>query len=165
MKKAIKMCAVLVGVVLFLLMFGSATMLAKADTNSEPVQVDETEAGEEVNTKGIYTSLSISLNGGDGKVWTTVRNDFTLFPSTVFVIVQLYSSYTYCEDYRDMTLVTATSTTDLNMGESIVAEASTGGEQKYWLGRMRYKVDNKDWEERTVGVGLYSAEGEFLGIL
>ena len=165
MKKAIKMCAVLVGVVLFLLMFGSATMLAKADTNSEPVQVDETEAGEEVNTKGIYTSLSISLNGGDSKVWTTVRNDFTLFPSTVFVIVQLYSSYTYCEDYRDMTLVTATSTTDLNMGESIVAEASTGGEQKYWLGRMRYKVDNKDWEERTVGVGLYSAEGEFLGIL
>lgn len=165
MKKAIKMCAVLVGVVLFLLMFGSATMLAKADTNSEPVQVDETEAVEEVNTKGIYTSLSISLNGGDGKVWTTVRNDFTLFPSTVFVIVQLYSSYTYCEDYRDMTLVTATSTTDLNMGESIVAEASTGGEQKYWLGRMRYKVDNKDWEERTVGVGLYSAEGEFLGIL
>ena len=165
MKKAIKMCAVLVGVVLFLLMFGSATMLAKADTNSEPVQVDETEAGEEVNTKGIYTSLSISLNGGDGKVWTTVRNDVTLFPSTVFVIVQLYSSYTYCEDYRDMTLVTATSTTDLNMGESIVAEASTGGEQKYWLGRMRYKVDNKDWEERTVGVGLYSAEGEFLGIL
>lgn len=165
MKKAIKMCAVLVGVVLFLLMFGSATMLAKADTNSELVQVDETEAVEEVNTKGIYTSLSISLNGGDSKVWTTVRNDFTLFPSTVFVIVQLYSSYTYCEDYRDMTLVTATSTTDLNMGESIVAEASTGGEQKYWLGRMRYKVDNKDWEERTVGVGLYSAEGEFLGIL
>lgn len=115
--------------------------------------------------RGIYTSLSITLNGGDGKVWVTVRNDLTILPSTVYVIVQLYSSYDYAEDVNEMTLVCSNSSLDLNMGQSIIAEAYTNGEQRYWMGRMRYKIDNKEWEEKTVGPGVYNGNGDFVGIL
>lgn len=113
----------------------------------------------------LLTNLEISLNGGNGEVWATVKNKFTLFPSTVYVIVQLYVSDVYCEDYKEMTLVVANSTTDLDMGHTIEARASTEGKQRYWMGRMRYKIDGNSWEERTAGVGLYSGTGEFLGIL
>ena len=54
---------------------------------------------------------------------------------------------------------------DLNMGETIVAEASTGGVQQYWQGRMRCKIDNKAWEVRDTGTYLYSADGTFLDII
>lgn len=123
----------------------------------------ETVLSKEDSTR-LLTNLEIALNGGDGEVWTTVKNKFTLFPSTVYVIVQLYVSDVYCEDYKDMTLVASNSTMDLDLGKTIEARASTGGKQCYWMGRMRYKIDGDPWDERTVGVGLYSATGEFLGI-
>ena len=125
---------------------------------------DANKTEEEISTRGIFTSLSISLNGGNGKVWTKVKNDVTIFPSTVLVIVELYCSDDYQEKYENMTLVQRKSTEDLNMGDTIVAEGFTGGKQKYWQGRARYKVDNKGWEELNTGTGLYSADGEFLGI-
>lgn len=108
-------------------------------------------------------SLSISLNGGDGKVWATVRNDFSLFFPTVGVIVELYSSSTYCESYTDMELVSINSITDLNIYKTIVASASTDGVQKYWQGRMRYKINGGDWKEKSTGTGLYDGNGNFLG--
>lgn len=40
----------------------------------------------DVEPYGLFTSLSISINGGNGKVWATVKNDFTLFPATVIVV-------------------------------------------------------------------------------
>lgn len=138
---------------------------AYADTCYEDETNLEMFSSQEVQPNGLYTSLSISINGGDGKVWVTVKNDLTIFPSTVYVIVQLFSSETYCEDYNDMTLAAANSTLDLNMGKSIVAQANTAGQQKYWIGRMRYRVDAGSWKEKTVGPALYDAEGNFLGIL
>ena len=107
----------------------------------------------------------MSIQGGNGKIWTTVKNDITIFPATVYVIVELYVSPTYQEKHEDMTLIAVNSTMDLNMGETITAEASTGGVQQYWQGRMRYKVDNKAWEVRDTGTYLYSADGTFLDII
>ncbi len=112
-----------------------------------------------------FTFLSISLNGGDGKVWATAKNDFTLFSSTICVIVQLYSSTTYQEKYTDMTLEYSNSSLNLTKGNTTVAETLTNGEQKYWIGRMRYKVDGNNWREETVGPLLYSEDGNFLGLL
>ena len=152
-------------VILMLLVCNNLSYSAYAEVNNHILTNNSEVVDNEKQSSRLFTSLSISLNGGDGKVWTTVKNDFTLFPSTVLVIVQLYSSYTYCESYTEMTLVSENSTTDLNMGETIIAESSTGGEQKYWMGRMRYKIDGKSWEERTVGVLKYSAAGDYIGIL
>ena len=114
------------------------------------------------STRGIYTSLSLSINGGNGKVWATVKNDVTIFPSTVLVIVELYSSETFQESYTNMTLESKVQIDDLNLGKTITAEASTGGVQKYWHARTRYKVDNGAWKEMKTGICLYAADGTFI---
>lgn len=111
------------------------------------------------------TTLSLTINSGDGKVWATVKNDFTLFPSTVIVIVQLYSSETYAESYTEMTLVSQNSIDDLNIGKTVKTEAETGGVEKFWLARMRYKINNASWASRDTGACRISASGEFLGFI
>ncbi len=122
---------------------------------------DNTEAEED--TRGIYTYLSLSINGGDGKVWATVKNDITIFPSTVYVTVELYASDVYCSSYTDMELVTVNSVNDLNIGQTVTAQAETGGKKRYWLGRMRYKVDSGAWKSGDTGIVLYDADGTYLG--
>lgn len=114
---------------------------------------------------GVTTSLSLSINSGDGKVWATVKNDFTLLPSTVVVIVQLYSSDTYAESYTEMELVCMNSIADLDMGKTISTEAETGGVEKFWLARMRYKIDSNVWQSRQTGACKISGDGEFLGYI
>ena len=136
--------------------------MATASAEASPV-VENYDADK--STRGIYTSLSLSLNGGESKVWATVKNDLTIFPSDVYVIVELYASSTYQEYYTNMELVSTNYTVDLNMGETIKAEANTGGAQKYWHARMRYKVDNGSWKEETTGTMKYSADGTFLGLI
>ena len=113
----------------------------------------------------LFAHLTLSISGGDGRgnIYATVKNEFTLFPSTVVVIVQLYSSDTYAESYEQMTLVSANSTSDLDMGNTITTEASTGGVEKFWLARMRYKIDNGSWEYRQTAACRISGSGEFLG--
>lgn len=112
--------------------------------------------------RGLYTSLSLSINCGDGKVWATAKNDFTLFPSTVYVYVELYSSDTYIEDYGNMRLNARTSIPDLNMGNSITATYYTYGRQQYWVARMHYKIDNKAWEEKVTNPILVDGDGNLV---
>lgn len=136
--------------------------------NAEEIKTENNDfqySSEDISTRGIYTALSLSINGEDGRIWATAKNDITIFPATVLVIVELYSSDVYYESHTDMELVCRNSTTDLNMGDTIVADGETGGVQKYWQGRMRYKVDNGSWKEETTGTVLYSADGTFLGIV
>lgn len=114
---------------------------------------------------GLFVNMSISLNGGDGQVWATAKNDFELFSSTVKVIVQLYSSAEYEENYLNMDLVSANSILDLDKGKTVGTYGLTEGKQLYWIGRMRYKVDNKDWVEKIVGPLLYDGNGNFVDIL
>lgn len=120
---------------------------------------------EQIEPYGLTTSLSLSLNGGNGKVWATVRNDLTVFSSTVIVIVQLYSSDTYAESYTEMELVCMDAIGDLDMGQSITTEAETGGVEKFWLARMRFKIDGSSWSSRQTGACRISGDGEFLGYI
>lgn len=146
-----------------LLCVPNKNLTAFANEQSELYEIDANDFAD-VEPRLLET-LSIALYGGDGKVWVTVKNDFTLFPSTVYVIVQLYSSSTYTESYEDMELVAVNSTLDLDMGHTITATASTNGKQMYWMGRLRYKVGSGDWKKEVLsGPGLFSASGEFLGL-
>ena len=111
------------------------------------------------------TNLSLTLKGGDGFVSAIAKNEFTLFPSTVYVIVELYCSETEPSGYEEMTLIAKVSQVDLNMGNTTEARAGTGGVQKYWMGRMRYKIDGNNWDERVTPIGLFSAEGESITIV
>lgn len=117
---------------------------------------------EEADTRGIYTSLSLSMDGGSGCVWATAKNDLTIFPSTVRVTVELYCSDVYYASYENMTLAASNSISDLNMGESITVNCSTGGKQKYWQGRMVYKIDNKAPESKVTMVMIFDANGNFI---
>lgn len=132
--------------------------------SDDKAQQNEKTSVASVDSVDLFAALSLSLNGGDGKVWATVRNDFTLFPSTVSVVVQLFCSLNYTEDYHDMECVAMNSTEDLDQGNMISAESGTNGEQKYWIGRLRWNEDYGEWKDKTVGPLLYSAEGEFLGV-
>lgn len=131
-----------------------AATYASADTG------DGEENGEA--TPYLFTSLSLSIDGGNGQVWATARNDFTLFPSTVIVIVELYSSTTYYESFTNMDLVSKNNIDDLNIYQSISTYASTGGVQKYWQARMRYKIDSGSWEQRTTGTLTFDANGNYI---
>lgn len=134
---------------------------ASADTGTDESYVAE-EGDEGINPR-LFTSLSLAINCGDGKVWATVKNDFTLFPSTVIVIVMLYSSDTYAESFEYMDYVCANVSNDLDMGNTLTVESPTGGEEKFWLARMRYKINNDDWESKQTTACRISADGEFLG--
>ena len=50
-----------------------------------------------IEARGILTSLTLSTGGGNGSVWASVKNNFTLFPSVIIVYLELYSSYEYTE--------------------------------------------------------------------
>lgn len=160
----VTVCAIMMLFVVCFAMAPAAAASADADAEEQIVQSEGVQ-GEEVVPYGWFTNLSISINGGNGKVWTTVRNDFTLFPAVVTVVIQLYVSDTYQEDYHNMTIAAQDEIADLDMGKSITVEASTNGKDLYWIGRMRYDLDGRGWDERTVGPAHYSASGEYLGVL
>lgn len=131
----------------------------KADTD---LPTDETETESGVELYGLFTSLTLSIDGGNGEIWADVYNSITIFPAVVYVIVQLYSSDTYQESYQNMNLVSANSINDLNMGQTLTTRVSTNGEQKYWKARMYYRMDSKDWVEKVTKTMLFSADGMYL---
>ena len=140
-------------------------MAASTETEIEGSAKMNASYNAQINPQGLFTSLSLSIKGENSRIKVTAKNDITIFSSTVYVIVELYCSLEYHEKFEDMTLVAISSTMDLDMGQTIVAEASTGGVEQYWQGRMRYQIDSKAWEERNTGTVKYSATGEPLGIL
>lgn len=145
--------------------FGLKPLIARADNVSEIPEEWETEQtaeGGEAVPYGIFTSLDLALDCGNGEVWATVTNTFTLFPAVVRVVVQLYCSDTYQENHSTMTLVCRNSIDDLNMNQSIETRASTNGEQKYWKARMYYKVDAKDWKENETVCALIDGDGVYV---
>lgn len=155
-------------IIVFILLFISNTFIVNDNKYAYAESLDtyvEFEDDEQVSTNGIHTALSLSINGGDNKVWTTAKNVVTILPSTVIVIVELYSSSEYTDNYEKMTLVAYNTTNDLDMGKTITAEAPTNDETLYWIGRMRYKIDNGSWQSKHTGVCKISGSGEFLGYI
>ena len=112
--------------------------------------------------RGLFVTVSISINGGNGQVWTTAQHEFSLFSTTVEIYVFLYYSTTFTTDYQDMTLACYSYASNLGRGDTLTATASTGGEQRYWIGRMYYSIDNREWESRIVGPKLYSSTGVYI---
>ena len=124
---------------------------------------DKLVASDEGDSYGIYTNLTLSLDGGDGQVWATVKNRLTILPSSVTVKVELYNSEKYYESYEDMTLVSENYIADLNYGKTITATASTGGVTKYWKARMCYRIDSDGWKERATNTIQFNQSGTVTG--
>ncbi len=95
-------------------------------------------------------------------VTATVKNDFTLGKSTIPVVVELYSSYTFQEYISNMKLESRNTTTDLNIFKTISTSSRTNGEQKYWCALMRYKHDSADWIEKITAIVLLDKDGNVI---
>ncbi len=139
------------------LMLRHSELTANAATES----VVLAEEGEK-QPRGLATNLSVTIGGGNGEVWAKVKNNFTLFPSKIRVYVELYSSETYAESYTSMKLEKSNYIDDLNIGKSLMVSVPTGGGQRYWQARMRYKFDNKDWVSKTTPSYLYDGQGNLI---
>ncbi len=116
----------------------------------------------EAEPLGLLTRLSLTLDGGNGDVWATVKNEFTLFPATVTVYLELYYSYEYRESYTQMTYSGEAYIYDLDMGETLQYSASTEGKQRYWKARIHYKVDSDDWKEELTNTALFDEIGNHI---
>ncbi len=96
----------------------------------------------------IITKLDLKVDFEGDKASATVKNTFTLFPAEARVQVYLYYSETEADTYAGMTEVATGSTEDLDQGKSLTASWDTKGRGGYFLGRMRYRIDNREWEEK-----------------
>lgn len=128
---------------------------------SVPTQKANAEESE-IEPLGIYTKMTLSINGGNGQVWATAKNVFTLFPATVQVYVEIYYSYEYQESYTNMTLAERNYIYDLDQGKTIQAVGNTNGQTMYWQARARYKADSADWKELVTSTLLYDGDGNYL---
>ena len=117
---------------------------------------------ETAEPRGLFTSLTLKIDSADGKIFAMAKNEFTLFPATVVVRVELYSSLEYKESYADMTFESRVTTPDLNIGKSITTEANIEGVARYWRARMIYKIDGKKEETKETLTIHYDANGNML---
>ncbi|MDE7439686.1 MAG: hypothetical protein K2N23_04175 [Clostridia bacterium] len=158
MKKIKKLTALaaflLLAVLLSLMLFSGISTKAKVAKEDNAVTADG-----DIEPCGLYTKLTLAIDGGNGQVWATAKNKFTLFPSTVTVRVELYNSDTYHESYIDMTLVASNYISDLDQGNSISAVYSTNNKQSFWKARMYYNIDNSGWKESVTSTSLYDRYG------
>ena len=149
--------------VLFILLFACFVAGVKQAYAEECVVFNTAyEDGDDSIQPYAFETLNVSIGGGGGKVWVTAKNKFQVGHSTVTVYIKLYYSYSYCEDYSRMTLASSNYIDDLDSGKSISAEASTGGEERYWLGLLQYRVNSGALKEKTV-TARCSASGDFIG--
>ena len=115
--------------------------VAEAEENSIEVTTFNSVEVASVKPYGIYTNISIQLSADSEYVWATAKNEFTLFPATIPARVRLYSSTYYTEDFSLMTLEAESSTSDLNMGESLIAKSYFKGRKFYWKAEVYYQMD------------------------
>ncbi len=133
---------------------------AAAESAASCAAVAEDEAAVEPR---LFAALTLSLRGeGTQRVFATVKNEFTLFPSTVQVIISLYSSKDLTNDYTKMILKATKMTEDLNMGSTLEVSANTTGTALYWLARVEYKEDSGAWKTLETGPLLYDAYGNHV---
>lgn len=154
------MLGVLAAVLFLALLIPGLACRASADENA---QASEASAEEEISER-LFTTITLSISGdnlGRGNIYATAKNEFTLFPSTVPVVVSLYSSSVASTDYRSMTLQASVSTEDLNMGETLTAIANTNSRQYYWYAVAEYK-EGGSWKTVEVGPALYDARGYYI---
>ena len=113
---------------------------------------------------GIYTDLQFALNGENGTVTASVKNKFTLFPSTVTVNIELYKFHMYSENFDKMILMESKQVYDLDQGETLSVSAPTNGWKRYWKARVRYKIDNNVWQENISETVLLDENGSKMDL-
>ena len=149
---SIMLIAVLIGCVALCSMgktASAATTNPTPDADAEPL--------------GLMTKISLEIGTYfESTVYARAKNTFTLGSSTVQVYVYLYTSPTYEEDYKNMTLESENYIGDLNMNKVIETTAQIDGVQRYWRAVCRYKLDKKDWVTKQTSTYLIDVNGNVV---
>lgn len=113
------------------------------------------------------TQLTIGLRPSEttGYIEVVAKNTFTLFSSTVYVRLYLYSSTERTTDRTQMELVKLVVAPDLDMGQTLIAQASTNGETKYWTGYMQYTINGGEVKYQQTETAKYDGNGTILDII
>lgn len=151
--------ALLVFTVTFSLGFAGAGLEAKAET-----AVGQGEQGAQGSLGGqvtpmLFTTLTLDIVYEGGYIKAKVKNEFTLFFSTVEVYVYLYSSDTYYSSIDYMTLESYNYIADLNIGQTVFAQKPLAS--KYWKARTRFKIDKGAYEEMVTLTYYVDSNGNF----
>ena len=157
--KMLQVLTLSLAIMLSLLTFCASSRVAAEEVAEREL---ETVSLSQAEPLGIFTSLSLSINCDSRQVWATVKNDVSIFLSTVKVYVELYSSVTYKSSYQNMTLESRAYVSDLDMGKSLTTYALIDGVKRYWIARVYYKVGSKDWAEKMTGVWLIDVDGSAM---
>lgn len=107
----------------------------------------------------LFVDIVLGINGSNGEVWSIAQTRVAIFATTIQVVLELYSSETYQEDYHNMTLEKRVSVYNLKQGQTLKAVMPTNGVEKYWKGRVYYKIDSADWKFGVTPTTLYDANG------
>ena len=150
--------AMLLSGVLSYFLTADKNVTAMAQTEVCEFENEQTD-DEQVEPRGWFTNMKLGIKGENGVITATVKNEFTMFNSVIWVFVELYSSEDYQEAYSTMTLMARDNIRDLDMGKTISVSVNTNGETRYWQARMRYKFDNNDWVAKTTSTFLYDGNG------
>ena len=159
--KAKLMNVFMIVLMLCLVVAGSflGTVTANAQTvDSEYTVYPPTEDGA-AEPYALFVDVALGLNGGNGEVWSIAQTKSAILATTIQVVLELYSSDTYQDSYKNMTLEKRVNASNLKKGESIKAVVSTNGVQKYWRGRMYYKADSAGWKFGETQTLLLDANG------
>lgn len=148
------LCLTVILLLVISLVFCSVGTLAYADSFDE--------SSSDIEALGLVTKLTIKMGAVDGYVWAEAHNEFTLGFSTIQVYVELYSSNTDQDSYKNMQLESKNFISDLNIGKSIRTTAPINGRQLYWRGRLFYKMDSKDWVSKETITYLVDADGNVI---
>ena len=116
-------------------------------------------ASPEASPRALFTVLDLSMEGSDGEVRAVVKNKFTFLPGVNEVQIELYSSVDYTTDPSEMQLERRIYIGDLDQGKSLVARASTDGEQRFWYAIMDADIDGQNEQRKTLGPWLFDAGG------
>lgn len=137
------------------LLIAPATQTATSEPETPTTYLEE-------NVQRAFTNISASLTTTSERVVAHAQNNFTLFPTTVHVYIELYSSTLYASSYRGMELTNSNYIIDLDMGESIAVSAPINGQQRFWQARAYYQEGNGAWKEVLSDIFLIDTNGNVV---
>ena len=127
-----------------------------------PPKVASAAVADTAEPYGWHASVSVSLKNNSTQVRAIAKNDFTLFPSEVYVEIVLYSSTTYTENISSMQEEARNSIDDLDMGKTMEVSANIDGRDLYWRALVNYQRDNGNWISKETATHYILGDGTLI---
>ena len=152
-------CLGLVATIVCAAVLAGAPLTAFAMEESQDENIDNIANYENVEPLALFVDVVLAIGGENGEVYSAAQTQIAIFATTIYVVLELYSSDTYQEAYTNMTLEKRVASNNLKKGEIIKASVPTNGVQKYWRGRMYYRADSGNWKFGETDTVLFDANG------